>query len=260
VLPFWGAQAQRGAAAAADQRFAAAPCAPTPPQGPDRKGRGVTVFIGANHLPRCAEGSWGPCGRRRPSVATGGAPRHRTAASSGLHPQPSNLARSLRGPAAASAAGGAHSPPSPLPAPPHPRPSPSDLDAAETQRFISYACDATVAIADPELNPLGKTTGVFCMGGFGLRNFDVMGAIGIARAVQARRARAAVARAEKGGGRAGVWGAPLPGGPASGAPGCGGGRKRPLLRWGAWAGAFTRALRLNWRSPPGPTKPRSHPV
>lgn len=58
-------------------------------------------------------------------------------------------------------------------------------DAAETQRFIYYSIDATVALSamDPVRNPLGKTAGILCMKDFGLRNMDIMGGINIARAV-----------------------------------------------------------------------------
>ncbi|KIY95497.1 hypothetical protein MNEG_12466 [Monoraphidium neglectum] len=78
-------------------------------QGPDRNGRGISIFIGGKHFPR--------------------------------------------------------------------------VDARECHRFIYYAIDATIALADPARNPAGRTTGVLCMKDFGWRNLDVMGGINIARAV-----------------------------------------------------------------------------
>ncbi|KAI8466216.1 MAG: CRAL-TRIO domain-containing protein, partial [Monoraphidium minutum] len=70
-------------------------------QGPDRRGRGLTIFIGGNHIPRS--------------------------------------------------------------------------DASECHRFIYYAIDASVALADPASNPPARRPA--------WRNFDIMGGINIAKAV-----------------------------------------------------------------------------
>lgn len=71
----------------------------------------------------------------------------------------------------------------------HCPPRPPRSDPTECRRFIYYAIDAALRMADPQLNPEARTIGIVSVQDFGWANFDLVGGISVAKAVHVSAGR-----------------------------------------------------------------------